>query len=72
MESGSAEEGGEEPLDGMPFAEKDPRLAQLAISAAKSLHQVQGVQYDDSEAIDMYKDVKLSVVELKLPLGRKY
>jgi hypothetical protein len=52
--------------------DKDPRLAQLALHAARSLHQLQGVQYDDSVAIDMYTDVKISVVELKLPLGCKF
>jgi hypothetical protein len=30
------------------------------------------VQYDDSVAIDMCTDVKISIVELKLPLGCKF
>jgi hypothetical protein len=62
--------------EGLPFSstsmENDPRLAQLAIHAARSLHQLQGVRYDDSVAIDMVTDVKISIVELKLPLGCKF
>ena len=50
----------------------DQRLAQLAIHAARSLHQTRCVRYDDSIAIDLDKDVKLSVVKLNMPLGCKF
>jgi len=44
---------------------------ELAQHAARSLHQVKGVEYDESNVISMPDDVQISVVELKLPLGRK-
>jgi hypothetical protein len=60
----------------LPFSlsdmDKDPRLAGLARNAAQSLHQIQGVEFDESAEIDVYSDVKISFVELKLPLGCKY
>ena len=51
--------------------DQDPRLIHLALQAAKSLHQLKGMQYDESTPVDMISDVKMSIVELKLPLGRK-
>lgn len=51
--------------------DKNQRLAQLALRAARSLHQLKGVRFDESSAIDMYSDIQISVVELKLPLGCK-
>lgn len=50
---------------------KDPRLVQLALHAARSIHQMQGVEFDESYPICMHSDLQISVVELKLPLGRK-
>jgi hypothetical protein len=63
--------------DDQPFSfnavDKDPRLAKLAVHAARSFHQLHGVKYDESGVkIDMYSDVKISVLELTLPLGRKF
>ena len=59
---------------GFPFdpesMDQDPRLIHLALQAAKSLHQLKGMQYDESVPVDMISDVKMSIVELKLPLGR--
>ena len=51
--------------------DRDPRIMRLALYAAKSYHQIQGLQYDESILIDMFNDVKMSVVEMKLPLGCK-
>jgi hypothetical protein len=63
-------------MNPLPFSldhiEEDPRTAHLALHAAKSLHQTQGVQFDDSYRISLHEDLQISVVELKLPLGCKY
>ena len=60
---------GESVFDPTAVEEDDPRIVELAIYAAKSLHTSRDVQYDDSIPIDMFEDIQLSVVELKLPLG---
>lgn len=52
--------------------DQDPRLIHLALQAAKSLHQLKGLQYDESIPVNMISDVKMSIVELKLPLGCKF
>jgi len=44
-------------------------LVQLALYAARSVHKLRGVEYDESFAIDMYKEVKKCHVTLELPLG---
>jgi hypothetical protein len=44
-------------------------IYQLAIHAAYSVHKLQGVEYDDSFAIDLHEEVKICPVSLKLPLG---
>lgn len=46
-----------------------PELIRLAMYAARSLHKLQGVEYDDSISIEMHKDVKKYHVMLELPLG---
>lgn len=60
-------------LEGFPFPlstlDKDPDFAKLAFHAAQSMHQLKGVKYNNTYPIDMYADIKISVVELKLPLG---
>lgn len=43
----------------------------LALHAAKSLHQTQGVEFDESYEMNLKNDMKLSSAELKLPLGCK-
>jgi hypothetical protein len=43
----------------------------LATFAARSVHKLQGVEYDESVAIDMYNEVKKCHVTLELPLGSK-
>jgi hypothetical protein len=65
----------EEDEDDLPFSdnlEDDPQLLILARSAAQAHHELKGVFYDPSSGIDLYTEIKFSVVELKLPLGRKY
>lgn len=47
-------------------------LVRLALYAARSVHKLRGVEYDESFAIDMYKEVKKCHVTLELPLGSKY
>ncbi len=47
-------------------------LIELAMYAARSIHKLQGVDYDESVAIDTYKEVKKCHVKLELPLGSKY
>ena len=58
---------------GIPFStsnlEEDQELLELARHAARSHHQLRGIPYDESSHIDIYNDIKFSVVELKLPLG---
>jgi len=41
----------------------------LAIHACYSVHKLQGVEYDDSVAIDLHKEVEICPVSLELPLG---
>lgn len=48
------------------------QVAKLAIHAAHSVHRLQGIEYDESVAIDMYKDLKICDVHLMLPLGSKF
>ena len=50
--------------------EEDPRLLELAKQAAQCKHEVQGVPYDRSRAVDI-GDIKFIVIELVLPLGSK-
>ena len=61
---------------GIPFSssnlEEDTELVELARHAARSHHLLKGIPYDESSPIDLYTDIKFSVVELKLPLGRKF
>ena len=47
-------------------------LLRLAMYAARSVHKLRGVEYDESIAIDIYKEVKKCNVTLGLPLGSKY
>lgn len=49
--------------------EDDARLLDLATQAAVSLHQIRGFEFDLAHTIDISRDIKFSVVDLKLPLG---
>lgn len=50
--------------------EEDPRLLELAKQSALCMHEILGVQYDESRGVDI-GDVKFVVVVLSLPLGSK-
>ena len=52
--------------------EDDPRLEELALHAVKSRHQMYDMEYDESFPVDIVKDIKFSLVKMKLPLGSKY
>ncbi|CAJ1960929.1 unnamed protein product [Cylindrotheca closterium] len=60
-------------FEGFPFPvsslNSDQDFVLLALFAAQAVHELQGVRFDDSYPLDMYEDLKISVVELKLPLG---
>jgi len=60
-----------EPENRTSRTERVSELSELALYAARSVHKLQGVQYDESVAIDMYKEVKICPVTLNLPLGSK-
>ena len=47
-------------------------LVQLAMHAARTIHKLKGVEYDESMGIDMYNEVKKIHVTLGLPLGSKF
>ena len=51
--------------------EDDPRLLELAKQSALCMHELLGVQYDESRGVDI-SDVKFVVVVLPLPLGSKF
>jgi hypothetical protein len=59
------------PLPASHLEERDPRLVHLALNAARSKHQIRGVEFDESIPINLHSEVKVSVLELTLPLGRK-
>lgn len=52
--------------------EDSPEIIRLAKYAARSIHKLQGIEYDESVPIDMYKEVKKCHVTLELPLGSKF
>jgi hypothetical protein len=54
--------------EGLPSLDKDLRLIELAVQAARSYHKLKGLSYDESD-VDIVKDVKFIVVDLVLPLG---
>ena len=58
-------------LSASDLDERDPRLGYLALNAARSKHQIRGVKFDESIQIDLLSEVKVSILELKLPLGCK-
>jgi len=49
--------------------ENASELIRLAVYAARSVHKLQGVEYDESVAIDMFTEIKKCHVTLELPLG---
>ena len=52
--------------------EDEAYLLQQALAAARAVHHIHGVEYDETKEIDVLSDVKFHVVHVKLPLGRKF
>lgn len=52
-----------------PSLEEDTRLVELASQAAKSMHRIKGYEFDETYSINFPRDIKFSVVDLKMPLG---
>ena len=52
--------------------DEDSYLLQQALAAARAIHHVQGVEYDETQEINVLTDIKFVVVTVSLPLGREY
>lgn len=44
-------------------------MLQQALAAARAIHHVQGVEYDETQEINVLTDIKFVVVTVSLPLG---
>lgn len=51
--------------------DEDSYLLLQALAAARAIHHVQGVEYDETLEINVLTDIKFVVVTVSLPLGRK-
>jgi len=51
--------------------DEDSYLLQQALAAARAIHHVQGVEYDETQEINVLSDIKFVVVTVSLPLGCK-
>jgi hypothetical protein len=52
--------------------EQDPRLPDLAMYTAESLHRIHGLPFDtNSQSLDFVRQVKFVVIKIGLPLGGK-
>ena len=51
--------------------DEDSYLLQQALAAARAIHHVQGVEYDETQEINVLSDIKFVVVTVLLPLGCK-
>lgn len=52
--------------------EGDPRLAELALHTARSVHEINGVVLDESADIELVTQLEFVVVKVGLPLGSKF
>lgn len=52
--------------------EDEAYLLQQALAAARAVHHIHDVEFDETKEIDVLTDVKFHVVNVKLPLGRKF
>lgn len=43
-----------------------------ALAAARAVHHVQGVEFDEQNEINVLTDIKFVVVTVSLPLGREF
>ena len=57
--------------DSYPEDDDDAYLLQQALASARAVHHIHGVEYDESQEIDVVTDVKFHVANIKLPLGRE-
>eukprot|EP00956_Cyclotella_meneghiniana_P006481 scaffold8496_cov66-Cyclotella_meneghiniana.AAC.23 len=55
--------------DSYPEDDDDAYLLQQALASARAVHHIHGVEYDESQEIDVVTDVKFHVANIKLPLG---
>lgn len=51
--------------------ENDEYLLQQALASARAVHHIHGVEFDETQEIDVVSDVKFHVANIKLPLGCK-
>lgn len=49
--------------------DSDGNLLQQAVAAARAIHHIHGIQFDESQDINVLTDIKFVVVTIKLPLG---
>jgi len=49
--------------------DEDNYLLQQALAAARAIHHVQGVEFDETQEINVLTDIKFVVVTVSLPLG---
>ncbi|KAL7549874.1 hypothetical protein ACHAWF_013131, partial [Thalassiosira exigua] len=49
--------------------DEDGYLLQQALAAARAIHHVQGVEYDETQEINVLNDIRFVVVTVSLPLG---
>lgn len=49
--------------------DEDSYLLQQALAAARAIHHIQGVEYDEAQEINVLSDIKFVVVTVSLPLG---
>lgn len=49
--------------------DEDEYLLQQALAAARAIHHVQGVEYDETQEINVLTDIKFVVATVTLPLG---
>ena len=47
-------------------------MLQQALAAARAIHHVQGVEYDETQEINVLTDIKFVVVTVSLPLGCEF
>jgi hypothetical protein len=53
--------------------DQDPRLPDLALYTAQSLHRIHGLPFDaKSHSLELVRQVKFVVIKIGLPLGGKY
>lgn len=52
--------------------EDEAYLLQQALAAARAVHHIHDVEFDETKEIDVLTDVNFHVVNVKLPLGRKF